>query len=590
MQIPAQSTQLSTLKTTENVPEKVIKIRGYVYNQRIGKSVSFLTLRQGLETLQCVYTKQSVKGNDISNMLDQMLNLNVSVKEDKNKKNVKNQNQESKKNANKKEKKNKKDEKTQQPPQIPSAYNLYTKIPLESFIEISGTISISEVIIKSATIQNIELQTTSIEIINLSSDLPFALKDGLMNETAAKAQNMATISFNKLLDNRFLHFRMPHMHSLYKIINGFYINFRYFLNNSEFIEFKTPKLIEASSEGGANLFEINFFNRKAYLAQSPQLYKQMLVLGGFSKVFEIGHVYRAEESNINRYLSEFTGVDIEMEILDYEILIHFVWDLLSTVFTNIFRDYERELEFVRRYQDFPNLQFTRKPVVLSFVQCKNLLKIYRGYDNLSDNISENVDRMDFSNVFDINFNHYIFENLNLNDFNREDEKILGFIVKKHFDTDMFVVKDYPKAVRAFYTKSKKYLNKIINEKVANSDNDDNKLLDKNETKIASSNKLFDDKIKTYNDIFSNSFDFILRGEEILSGAQRIDNYAELVESIESNNICIKTLSGYLDAFKYGVPTHGGCGIGFERLLKSFFNFKDIRYFSSFPRDPTRLYP
>ncbi|KCZ78717.1 hypothetical protein H311_00245, partial [Anncaliia algerae PRA109] len=90
--------------------------------------------------------------------------------------------------------------------------------------------------------------------------------------------------------------------------------------------------------------------------------------------------------------------------------------------------------------------------------------------------------------------------------------------------------------------------------------------------------------------FSKSYDFILRGEEILSGAQRIHDYNELYKSVERVGINPASLEGYLNAFRTGVPIHGGCGIGLERIVKSYFGFDNIKYFSMFPREPNLLYP
>lgn len=89
---------------------------------------------------------------------------------------------------------------------------------------------------------------------------------------------------------------------------------------------------------------------------------------------------------------------------------------------------------------------------------------------------------------------------------------------------------------------------------------------------------------------TRSYDFIMRGEEILSGAQRETNYERLKKAIVDKGISIESLSNYLEPFKYGAPEHIGCGIGLERFLKAFFGFDDIRYFSLFPRDPNRIYP
>lgn len=435
-------------------PEPV-KITGFVSNQRIGKSVSFMTLREGLNTIQCVYSKS-----------------------------------------------------------LPN-YTDYTKITLESFVCISGTPTLAKV--NSCTIQNMEIQVNNIEVVSLSQDLPFVMKDNEASQKEREQKNIAQVSFSKCLDNRSLDLRSKHAQSIFRTMDGAMFFVREFLRKKGFIEIKTSKLIGSSSEGGANLFEVNYFKEKAYLAQSPQLYKQMALIGGFKKVYEIGHVYRAEESNINRYLSEFVGIDLEMEIEeDYNELIVFIYKMLVYVFNGIKRDYKKEIQNIKEYAPFEDLVYTEEPLIISFEDCVKILK--------KEGVSVE------------------------GDLNRENERILGSLVKKEYETDFFVIKDYPTEVRAFYTKPK----------------EDSK--------------------------YSYSYDFILRGEEILSGAERINTYSDLLKSIERVGVDKESIKGYLDAFKYGVPRHGGCGIGFERLMKAFFDFKDIRYFNLFPREPTRLYP
>ncbi|KAM0675385.1 hypothetical protein GVAV_001211 [Gurleya vavrai] len=445
------SSSLSNLKI-QNDP---VYISGFVSTQRIGKSVSFLTLREGLQTLQCVYSK------DLKD------------------------------------------------------YFLYTKITNESFVKIQGRPKSAKV--NSCTIQHIEIQIDSIEIISHAHDLPFVLRDNEASFKQREEKNFPIVNFNKCLDNRSLDLRSKHSHSIFKIMDGAMFYFREFLRKNDFMEIKTSKLIGASSEGGANLFEVKYFKEKAYLAQSPQLYKQMALLGGFKKVYEIGHVYRAEESNINRYLSEFVGIDLEFEISEnYEELYAFIYKMFIHVFKSIQRDFKNEIEIIREFMPFVDLKLCEEPLVLSFEKCVSMLK----------EIGIIVD----------------------GDFNRESEKTLGRLVFEKYDTDFFIIKDYPTEVRAFYTKVME------------------------------------------NSKYSYSYDFILRGEEILSGAERENNYEELIKNVERVGIDKESIKGYLEAFKYGAPRHGGCGIGFERLMKAFFDFKDIRYFNMFPRDPTRLFP
>jgi aspartyl/asparaginyl-tRNA synthetase len=112
------------------------------------------------------------------------------------------------------------------------------------------------------------------------------------------------------LDNRIIDLRTTAKHAIFRLQSGVCQVFREFLIERDFVEIHTPKLIGGSSEGGANVFSLNYFNKKACLAQSPQLYKQMCVMGDFQRVFEIGPVFRAENSFTHRHMCEFVGLDI----------------------------------------------------------------------------------------------------------------------------------------------------------------------------------------------------------------------------------------------------------------------------------------
>lgn len=210
-------------------------------------------------------------------------------------------------------------------------------------------------------------------------------------------------------------------------------------------------------------------------------------------MFEIDHVYRAEQQNTNRYLSEFVGLDIEMELENsYIDVISFFYDLFVNIFKEMKKTYSRELEIIREYQHFEDLLYSDKPVILTHKECVDLHKD-KGYILAYED-----------------------------DFSKEQEKALGGLVKASHNVDFFVVRDYPAAARAFYT--------YVDPNTGN----------------------------------THSYDFIMRGEEILSGAERITNYDALKTAFVSKGIDPSRLSNYLEPFKYGVPPHVGCGIGLER--------------------------
>lgn len=320
------------------------------------------------------------------------------------------------------------------------------------------------------------------------------------------------------LNNRIIDLRVPANQALMRLQSGVCQLFREFLYTRGFTEIHSPKLIGGTSEGGANVFRLDYFGQEACLAQSPQLYKQMVLCGDMHRVFEIGPVFRAEHSNTNRHLCEFTGLDIEMVFYEhyFEIL-----DLLAEMFVSIFNGleerYAKELKVV-------NEQYPYEPF-----QCKNV-------------------RLSFKEGVALLAEHGIFQEP-LEDLNTENEKTLGRLVKEKFGTDFYMLYGYPTNARPFYT-----------------------MLDPHDSN------------------YTNSYDFFMRGEEITSGAQRIHDPKFLEERAVHHKIPVSTIQEYIDAFKYGCPPHGGCGIGLERVVKLYCGIRNIRKCSLFPRDPKRLRP
>jgi aspartyl-tRNA synthetase len=157
------------------------------------------------------------------------------------------------------------------------------------------------------------------------------------NKEESKDGKMAVVGQDVRLNNRVIDLRVPANQALMRIQSAVGFLFREFLYTRDFVEIHSPKLIGGASEGGANVFRLGYFDQEACLAQSPQLYKQMVLCGDMQRVFEVGPVFRAEDSNTNRHLCEFTGLDIEMVFRDhyFEIL-----DVLADLFVHIFKGLE----------------------------------------------------------------------------------------------------------------------------------------------------------------------------------------------------------------------------------------------------------
>merc|ERR1712127_628817 len=121
--------------------------------------------------------------------------------------------------------------------------------------------------------------------------------------------------------------------------------FRETLAKKGFVEIHTPKIISAASEGGANVFKVSYFKGSAFLAQSPQLYKQMAIAADFDRVYTVGGVFRAEDSNTHRHLTEFVGLDLEMAIkYHYHEVIQIIGNLFTSIFKGLEEKFAEEIE------------------------------------------------------------------------------------------------------------------------------------------------------------------------------------------------------------------------------------------------------
>lgn len=150
-------------------------------------------------------------------------------------------------------------------------------------------------------------------------------------------------ALDKRLDCRALDLRNPKISAIFRLRSEALHNIRETLRSKGFVEVTTPKIIGSASEGGANLFSLAYFKTKAYLAQSPQLYKEQLSLA-LDRVFEIGPYFRAENSHTVRHLSEFTSVDIEAAFMDYEDVMDIVEEVLRNLLSGLAKNCRAEIK------------------------------------------------------------------------------------------------------------------------------------------------------------------------------------------------------------------------------------------------------
>eukprot|EP00478_Filoreta_tenera_P000493 GABV01000495.1.p1 GENE.GABV01000495.1~~GABV01000495.1.p1 ORF type:complete len:332 (-),score=97.31 GABV01000495.1:42-1037(-) len=314
-----------------------------------------------------------------------------------------------------------------------------------------------------------------------------------------------------------------------------------FSTSDNLLKSTRQKSFPGGSEGGAAVFRVKYFGDWVYLAQSPQLYKQMAIASDFRGVVEVGPVFRAETSFTPRHLTEFIGMDFEMEIMDHY---HEVVDTIGEVFCYIFdqlnENAKHEIDAIRTIfpsQDIVARTKEGKVLVLDHTECMGWIAEAKA-EMEAKGITEK------KALFEAGV--WVEEN---GDFNTPNEKWLGGKIKELHGVDFYIIDKYPLSARPFYTMP-----------------------------------------CPHNSELSNSYDAFLRGEEILSGAQRIHDPAKLIERAHAHEIPIKTIKDYVNCFKHGCPPHGGGGIGLERVVMLFLGLPSVRRTSLFPRTPDRVHP
>lgn len=397
-----------------------------------------------------------------------------------------------------------------------------SNITKESIVDLEAVVKRVPSKIESCTQKDVEVHIEKIFVVSVAKpQLPLQIEDASrpVGETDDNALNIK-VNQDTRLDNRVLDLRTPANQAIYRVEAGVCKLFRDILTSKGFVEIHTPKIISAASEGGANVFTVSYFKGNAYLAQSPQLYKQMAIAADFDKVFTVGAVFRAEDSNTHRHLTEFVGLDLEMA---FKYHYHEVVDTIGQLFTEMFKglrdNYAADIEAVRQQYNVEPFKFLDPPLKLEFSDAIELLA------EAGVTLGEE------------------------DDLSTPDEKLLGKLVKAKYDTDFYILDKYPLAVRPFYT-----------------------MPDPNNPKV------------------SNSYDMFIRGEEIISGAQRIHDPELLMERAKHHGIDLEKIKSYIDAFRYGCPPHAGGGIGMERVVMLYLGLDNIRKVSMFPRDPKRLTP
>ncbi|KAJ1610290.1 aspartate-tRNA ligase [Cryptosporidium canis] len=248
-------------------------------------------------------------------------------------------------------------------------------LPIESLIDVYGTVVVPETPVVSST-QDVEILVERVYCVSSAcSELPFQLKDANRIETDEEDSTIIKVLQDVRLDNRVLDLRTYLSQAIFRIQSEVCRLIREFLLEMEFVEIHTPKILPGASESGATVFKVDYFSNTACLAQSPQLHKQMSICGDLERVFEIGPVFRAENSNTHRHLCEFVGVDIEMNI---ENSYHELLDVFDAMFRHVFQGInsrcKRELQVVSEYNPFTPFVISEKTPRITFEEGCALLR------------------------------------------------------------------------------------------------------------------------------------------------------------------------------------------------------------------------
>lgn len=419
------------------------------------------------------------------------------------------------------------------------------KIPPESIIDVFGVVQDkTDSPITKTSLSTVEITVQKCFTVSevTAKQLPFEVADASRSDADIKraqeqGQKFANVNPATRLDYRYLDLRTPANQGIMRIKSGVARYFRDFLTAQGFTQIWSPKILGGASEGGCEVFKLQpveaYSWKEACLAQSPQLYKQMGVGCDLDRVFEIGPVFRAENSLTHRHLCEFVGLDLEMSIKEhYHEFLELAGQLFNYIFTMIHNDFAQELEAVNAQYPFEKFLWREDPLILTFKESMEILAEEKQRLLEAGQTEEDIDIWP-----------------DANDFNTRMEKTLGRIVREKYKTDFFIVDKYYMSARPFYTMP-----------------------------------------DPYDPELSNSYDFFIRGEEIMSGAQRVHDPEMLVRACKAKGVPPETIQGYIDCFKYGCPPHAGGGVGLDRVAMLFLGLDNIRKASMFPRDPKRCTP
>jgi nondiscriminating aspartyl-tRNA synthetase len=362
----------------------------------------------------------------------------------------------------------------------------------ESVVSVSGTVTPNP-----DAPAGVELTDPTVRVLSAAEPPPFDLYRPTL-----------TASLPMMLDHASVALRHPRRQAAFRISAAAVSGFRSTLDGLGFVEVHTPKLVGSATESGANVFAIDYFGRPAYLAQSPQFYKQTLV-GVFERVYEVGPVFRAEPHDTVRHLAQYTSLDVELGFIrDHRDVMAVLRDTVAGMVSAV-----RE-----RAADHPDLVLPVVPEKIPSIHFADALTL----------VGAPPDEPDLAPAH---------------------ERALGEWARAEHGSDFLFVEGYPMVKRPFYTHP--------------------------------------DPARPG---YSNGFDLLFRGLELVTGGQRLHRYSDYVEALEKRGESVAPYESYVEVFRYGMPPHGGFAIGLERFVMRLLDVANVREVTLFPRDLNRLTP
>ena len=381
----------------------------------------------------------------------------------------------------------------------------------EELFEKAQEVGKEDVIHASGTVQasgqapgDREMHPDTLEIVGeAESPLPMDVSKNIESDLSTR------------LDNRFMDLRRPEKHAIFSLRGKMIESMEEWFADNEYIKINTPTIAKMGAEGGAELFPVVYYGEEAFLSQSPQLYKQMLMAAGFDKVYETGKAFRAEEFATSRHVSEISMFDVELAFIDDQ---HDVMDVLEDSLTYTLKELQSKaadeldelgVDLKAPEEDFPRIKFEEAREILE-----------EEYDHIPDDPE---------------------------DLDTKGEKLLGEYFEEQGHPAFFVI-GYP------------------------------------------GEKFYYMEAREGDEYQSRRFDLIYKGLELASGGQREHDLERLEKGMEEDGVDPSDVSFYLESFKFGMPPHGGYGLGLDRLVRKIADLENVKEAILFPRDPNRLTP